>query len=150
MLPAAPCLLLSAWEDRPLPGVLPGHGTAHEGGRGSAKNGQCPLGLGASGAWSPSWLCSDPPCSKCPALPLPMAPTAPARNAKPPFVSLPRILPPGQRAQWWQMDRQTDGCLRAGPQPTCGGVDAPEVKEQHCRVREVERHLEERPRKGQR
>lgn len=82
----------------------------------------------------------------------PITNTAPARNAKPLFVSLPRILFPGWRAQL-VADGWTDGQMGIsglgwGWQPTGGRVDTPEVKKQHCRVREVEGHLEKRPRKG--
>ena len=66
-----------------------------------------------------------PPCSKCPSISAgwgpcspPSQPIAPLhRNAKPLFVSLPRILFPGQRTQLvadGRTDGRTDGCLGAG------------------------------------
>ena len=163
MLPAPPCLLLSAWEDQPLARALAGHGTAHQGRRGSAKNRQGSLSSGVRGVWSPSRLCPDPPHAvSAPALVLGGGPALP-----PPSPSLhctemqshcsflcPASFSLGREHSLWRMDGRTDGQtgvleLGWGWQPTCGGVDAPEVEEQHCRVREVEGHLEERPRKGQ-
>lgn len=102
------------------------------------------------GEWcvEPSQLCPDPPMQQVPSINVGGVPGSPSqpiancscRNAKPLFAPLRCSLSPGsEHSQGWT-DRQMG--VWGGWQRTCGGVDTPEIKEQHGRVREVEGHLE--------
>lgn len=69
--------------------------------------------------------------------------TAPAEMQSRSLFLCPAVFPQAESTvSGGQTDRQRGVWERGGWQCTCRSVDAPEIKEQHGRVREIEGHLE--------